>query len=48
MVAEQVFSHAPVLKHVAAAAPGAGLTARRLHRLALATAEACDPLPSRG
>lgn len=46
-LAEQLLNHAPVLKHLAGAAPGAGLTARRLYRLALATAEACAPLPLR-
>ncbi|PZW51165.1 putative membrane protein [Humitalea rosea] len=33
----------PGVKHIAAAVPGAGLTARRLYRLALAVAEACSP-----
>lgn len=43
-IAEHLFSNAPVLKHIASAVPGAGMTARRQYRLAQAVAEACSPL----
>ena len=43
-VAEHLLSNAPILKHVASAVPGAGMTARRQYRLAQAVAEACSPL----
>lgn len=43
-VAEHLFSNAPILKHVASAVPGAGMTARRQYRLAQAVAEACSPM----
>jgi putative membrane protein len=44
-VAEHLFSNAPILKHIASAVPGAGVTARRQYRLAQAVAEACSPMP---
>ena len=43
-VVENLFQNAPILKHVASAVPGAGMTARRQYRLAQAVAEACSPL----
>ena len=43
-LADSALSQLPVVKHVAAALPGAGLTALRLRRLADVTAMACSPL----
>lgn len=45
-IAEHLFSNAPILKHIASAVPGAGVTARRQYRLAQAVAEVCSPLSS--
>ncbi|TPG37691.1 DUF697 domain-containing protein, partial [Roseomonas nepalensis] len=42
-VADSALSHLPVLRHLAAALPGSGLTALRLKRLAEVTAQACSP-----
>ena len=36
--------NAPVLRSIASAAPGAGITARRIYLLAQTVAEACSPL----
>ena len=44
-LADQALSNLPVVKHLAAAVPGAGVAALRLYRLAGITATACDPLP---
>ena len=43
-LADSALSQLPVVKHVAAALPGAGVTALRLRRLADVTAMACSPL----
>jgi putative membrane protein len=42
--AAHLFADAPVLRSIASAAPGAGITARRIYMLAQAVAEACSPL----
>ena len=44
MAATNLMTEMPVLRHVAAAVPGAGLTATRLYWLSLAVAEACAPV----
>ena len=46
-IAEHLLSDLPILKHVASAVPGAGITARRQYRLAQVVAEACSPLSHR-
>jgi len=43
-LAEGTLAHVPVLKQIAAAIPGSGVTAFRLRRMADATARACSPL----
>lgn len=43
--AQQLLGHVPVLQHIVAAVPGAGLAAWRLGSLASMIAEACSPLP---
>ena len=45
---QHLLGHVPVLQHLAAAVPGAGLAAWRLGSLAGAVAEACSPLPADG
>ena len=42
--AAHLFADAPVLRSIASAAPGAGITARRIYLLAQTVAEACSPL----
>jgi putative membrane protein len=42
--AAHLFADAPVLRSFASAAPGAGITARRIYLLAQTLAEACSPL----
>jgi putative membrane protein len=42
--AAHLFADAPVLRSFASAAPGAGITARRIYLLARTVAEACSPL----
>ena len=42
--AAHMFADAPVLRSIASAAPGAGITARRIYLLARTVAEACSPL----
>jgi putative membrane protein len=42
--AAHFFAEAPVLRSIASAAPGAGITARRIYLLARTVAEACSPL----
>jgi putative membrane protein len=42
--AEGLVGATPVLREIAGAVPGAGVTAFRLYRLALATAAACSPV----
>lgn len=42
--AAHLFADAPVLRSLASAAPGAGITARRIYLLAQTVAEACSPL----
>jgi len=42
--AAHFLADAPVLRSIASAAPGAGITARRIYLLALTVAEACSPL----
>jgi len=42
--AAHFLADAPVLRSIASAAPGAGITARRIYLLAQTTAEACSPL----
>lgn len=42
-LADQALQHTPVIKHLAAAVPGASLAAFRLRRLAQITARACSP-----
>ena len=42
--AAHLFADAPVLRSIASAAPGAGITARRIYLLARTVAEACSPL----
>ena len=46
--AQQLLGHVPVVQHLVAAVPGAGLAAWRLGNLAGAVAEACSPLPTTG
>ncbi|GEM_PF-842006 len=46
MAATNLMAEMPVLRHVAASVPGAGLTATRLYWLSLAVAEACSPVES--
>ena len=43
--AESLVGATPVVRQLAASVPGAGITAFRLYRLAIATAAACSPLP---
>lgn len=43
--AQQLLGHIPIVQHVVAAVPGAGLAAWRLGSLASVVAEACSPLP---
>lgn len=43
-LADSALSHLPIVRQVAAALPGSGLTALRLRRLADVTAHACSPL----
>ena len=42
--AAHFLADAPVLRSIASAAPGAGITARRIYLLAQTVAEACSPL----
>jgi putative membrane protein len=42
--AAHLLADAPVLRSIASAAPGAGITARRIYLLARTVAEACSPL----
>jgi putative membrane protein len=42
--AAHFLTDAPVLRSIASAAPGAGITARRIYLLAQTVAEACSPL----
>ena len=42
---ELTLERVPLISHLAAVIPGAGVTALRLYRLARVTAEACSPLP---
>jgi uncharacterized membrane protein YcjF (UPF0283 family) len=44
VAATNLLAEAPVLRHVAASVPGAGLTATRLYWLSQAVAEACSPV----
>ena len=43
-LADSALSHLPVIRQLAAALAGSGLTALRLRRLAEVTAQACSPL----
>jgi hypothetical protein len=42
--AAHFLTDAPVLRSIASAAPGAGITARRIYLLAQTVAAACSPL----
>ena len=46
-VRDSALSHMPVLKQLATALPGSGLTALRLRRLSEVAAQACSPLGTR-
>lgn len=46
--AQQLLGHVPLVQHVVAAVPSAGLAAWRLGSLASVVAEACSPLPADG